>query len=152
MGARRKWHAPPSCWVWRGVLLLIVEVTNRTRLIHTPGQTVSPKGSTVFLHQCWVSCWICTGLLSSRTPFESSVPYAAPRLIYCQGRHRGICMNGRTKAVDPSRTRSKLGLLVRALGWPEQTSLASSSHSFASPGHLASCTRWWRHESVPVKR
>ena len=30
-------------------------------------------------------------------------------------------MNGRMKAVDHSRTRSKLGLLVRALGWPEQT-------------------------------
>ena len=30
-------------------------------------------------------------------------------------------MNGRTKAVDHSRTRSKLGFLVRALGWPEQT-------------------------------
>ena len=32
--------------------VLIVAVTNRTRLIYTPGQTVSPKGSTVFLHQC----------------------------------------------------------------------------------------------------
>ena len=31
MGARWKWRAPPSCWVWRGVLLLFVAVTNRTR-------------------------------------------------------------------------------------------------------------------------
>ena len=58
--------------------------------------------------QCWVSCWICKGLLSSRTPFESSVPYAASRLHTCQpSRSRRDSPDLETETRRPARRPKK---------------------------------------------